>query len=62
MASIPMNPCDINTEMYRSNWPANAPSKPSPEEWVAIAGPYILGLDAQHSGESATVPLPGYVL
>ncbi len=62
MASIPMNPCDINTDMYRSNWPDNAPNKPSPEQWVAIAGPYILGLGPQDSGESATVPLPGYVL
>ena len=62
MASIPMNPCDINTDMYRSNWPDNAPNKPSPEEWVAIAGPFILGLGPEQNGESVMVPLPGYVL
>lgn len=62
MASIPLNPGDINTEMFRSNWPASAPNKPSPAEWVEIAGPFILTLGPEHSGESMTVPLPGYVL
>ena len=62
MAAIPMNPCDINTDMYRSNWPDNAPSKPSPEEWVEIAGPFILSLGSKHNGQSVQVPLPGYVL
>ena len=62
MASIPMNPCDINMDMYRSNWPDNAPNKPSPGEWVAIAGPSILGLGPEQNGESVMVPLPGYVL
>lgn len=62
MASIPMNPCDINTDMYRSNWPDNAPNKPSPQEWVEIAGPFILGLGSDDNGESVTVPLPDYVL
>ena len=62
MASIPMNPCDINTDMYRTNWPANAPNKPSAEEWVEIAGPFILSLGSEQNGESVTVPLPDYVL
>ena len=62
MAAIPMNPCDINTDMYRTNWPDNAPNKPSPQEWVEIAGPFILGLGSEQNGESVTVPLPGYVL
>ena len=62
MASIAMNPCDINTDMFRSNWPGSAPSKPSPEEWVEIAGPFILGLGSEDNGESVTVPLPDYVL
>ncbi len=62
MASIPMNPCDINTDMYRTNWPENAVNKPSAEEWVEIAGPFILGLGSEQNGESVTVPLPGYIL
>jgi NAD(P)-dependent dehydrogenase (short-subunit alcohol dehydrogenase family) len=62
MASIPMNPGDINTDMYRSNWPDNAPNKPSPEEWVEIAGPFVPSLGSKDNGESVTVPLPGYVL
>ena len=62
MASIPMNPGDINTDMFRSNWPDSAPNKPSPQEWVEIAGPFILGLGSEDNGESVTVPLPGYVL
>ena len=62
MASIAMNPGDINTDMYRSNWPDNAPNKPSPREWVEIAGPFILRLGSKDNGESVTVPLPGYVL
>ena len=62
MAAIPMNPCDINTDMYRGNWPDNAPNKPSPQEWVEIAGPFILGVGSDQNGESVTVPLPGYVV
>ena len=62
MAAIPMNPGDINTSMYRSNWTNSAPSKPSPEEWVGVAGPFILSLGSKDNGESVTVPLPGYVL
>lgn len=62
MASIPMNPGDINTDMYRSNWPDSAPDKPSREEWVEIAGPFILSLGGKDNGQSVTVPLPGYVL
>ena len=62
MASIAMNPCDINTDMFRSNWPDSAPNKPSPQEWVEIAGPFILGLGSEDNGESVTVPLPDYVL
>ena len=62
MAAVPMNPCDINTDMYRSNWPDNAPNKPSPEAWVEIAGPFILSLGSKDNGVSVQVPLPGYVL
>lgn len=62
MAAIPMNPCDIDTDMFRSNWPNSAPNKPSPEEWVEIAGPFILSLGSKDNGESVQVPLPDYVL
>ena len=57
MASIAMNPCDINTDMFRSNWPDSAPSKPSPKEWVEIAGPFILGLGSEDNGESGDCPV-----
>jgi hypothetical protein len=48
--------------MFRSNWPDSAPNKPSAQEWVEIAGPFILGLGSDQNGESVTVPLPDYVL
>ena len=52
----------LQTDMLRSNWPDSAPDKPTTDEWVEIAGPFILGLGSGDNGESVTVPLPGYVL
>jgi NAD(P)-dependent dehydrogenase (short-subunit alcohol dehydrogenase family) len=57
MATIPLNPGIINTDMLRSCFGESAESYPSPEEWAKKAAPFILKLGRQHNGQPLTVPM-----
>ncbi len=57
MAAIPLNPGIINTEMLRSSFGGSANGYPTPEEWAAIAAPFLLRLGPAENGKSLTVPI-----
>ena len=57
MAAIPLNPGIINTEMLRSSFGKSAKDYPTPEEWAAIAAPFLLRLGPAENGKSLTVPV-----
>ncbi|HZZ72634.1 MAG TPA: SDR family oxidoreductase [Pirellulales bacterium] len=56
MASIPVSPGIIDTDMLQSSFGSGASSYIKPEAWAKIAAPYFLSLGPQHSGASLTVP------
>lgn len=56
MASIPLNPGIIDTEMLRSCFGADAESYPTPDAWARQAVPFILALGPKDNGASLTVP------
>jgi NAD(P)-dependent dehydrogenase (short-subunit alcohol dehydrogenase family) len=56
MASIPLNPGAINTEMLQSCFGPSAGSYPDPHEWSEKAVPYILAISPGDNGQSLTVP------
>lgn len=56
LAAVALNPGVINTDMLRKCWPQEAASYPSPEEWAATAGPFILKLGPKDNGKSLSVP------
>ncbi len=55
MAAVPLNPGVINTEMLQSTFGPGADSYPSPDEWAAIAVPFILALGPADNGRSLSV-------
>ena len=55
MASIPLNPGIIHTDMLREAWNDGASSFESPERWAKRAVPFILSLGSEHNGRSLTV-------
>lgn len=57
MASIPLNPGIINTDMLQSCWSDHANSYPTPEEWSLSAAPFILKISPRDNGRPLTVPL-----
>ena len=56
MAAVPLNPGIINTQMLRSCFGPSAADFFSPTEWAETAIPFLLGLGAQHNGQSLTAP------
>lgn len=56
MASVPMNPGVIDTEMLRSCFGNAAAHYNGAEEWSHRAAPFLLSLNARHNGQSVTVP------
>ncbi len=56
MASIPLNPGIINTEMLQSCWADGANSFPTPGVWSRTAAPFLLSLTPRHNGQPLSVP------
>ncbi|MCF3652161.1 SDR family oxidoreductase [Synoicihabitans lomoniglobus] len=56
MAAIPLSPGVIATEMLRTAWGESADSHQTPEDWVKVAGPFILQLGRKDNGQSLSVP------
>ncbi|MDC0144318.1 SDR family oxidoreductase [Verrucomicrobia bacterium] len=56
MAAVPFNPGIINTQMLRSCFGPSASDFLSPKEWAETTIPFLLGLGAQHNGQSLTAP------
>ena len=56
MASIPLNPGIINTEMLQSCWSDGASRYPTPDRWSRTAVPFLLSLGPKDNGQSLSVP------
>jgi NAD(P)-dependent dehydrogenase (short-subunit alcohol dehydrogenase family) len=55
MASVPLNPGIIATDMLRSTFGGAATNYPVPREWAKTAAPFLLKLNATNNGEQLTV-------
>jgi NAD(P)-dependent dehydrogenase (short-subunit alcohol dehydrogenase family) len=55
LATVPLNPGVINTDMLRSCFGPSAADFPSANEWATIAVPFLLGLSFKNNGQSLTV-------
>ena len=56
MASVPLNPGIIDTEMLRRCWGDEAGGFPNAEAWAESAADYILSIGPQHNGQPLSVP------
>ncbi len=56
MASIPLNPGVIHTEMLETCFGSAASSYRSPAEWAERAVPFMLEIDGEDSGDPLTAP------
>jgi NAD(P)-dependent dehydrogenase (short-subunit alcohol dehydrogenase family) len=56
MASIPLNPGVVNTDMLQSCFGPSAEAYPDSKEWAQLAVPFILRLSPGDNGQSLTVP------
>lgn len=56
MASIPLSPGIIATDMLRAAFGAEAEHYPPAEDWARKAVPFILKLGASQNGDSVTIP------
>lgn len=56
LAAIPVSPGVIDTQMLRKTWGEAAGGYRTPQQWARQAAPYLLGLNASHSGQPLTVP------
>lgn len=56
MASIPLSPGVIDTDMLRQTWGEGASGFRKADEWAKKAAPFILGLGPEHNGQSLTTP------
>ncbi|MGQ7844821.1 SDR family oxidoreductase [Granulosicoccus sp. 3-233] len=56
LAAIPVSPGVIDTQMLRQVWGERAGGYRTPQQWARQAAPYLLGLNASHSGQPLTVP------
>lgn len=56
MAAVAVNPGIIATDMLKKAFGEASASYPEPSEWVRSAGPFFLGLGAEHNGLSLDVP------
>ena len=59
MATVPLNPGIINTDMLQSCFGGSASGYPTAEEWAKIAVPFLLKLGASDNGRPLTVPVRG---
>jgi NAD(P)-dependent dehydrogenase (short-subunit alcohol dehydrogenase family) len=59
MASVPLNPGVIDTDMLRTCFGGGAESYPKALDWAKRAGPFILGLGPKDNGKSLSVDGPG---
>lgn len=55
MASVPLNPGIIDTDMLREAWNEVAASFESAERWAKRAAPFILSLGPEHNGRSLSI-------
>jgi NAD(P)-dependent dehydrogenase (short-subunit alcohol dehydrogenase family) len=55
MASVPLNPGVINTDMLRQAWADGANAYPTPDEWAKRAAPFLLALGPKDNGRSLSV-------
>ena len=55
MAAVPLNPGVIDTDMLRQCWSDAASAYPKAGAWAKVAAPFILGLKAEHNGQSLSV-------
>jgi NAD(P)-dependent dehydrogenase (short-subunit alcohol dehydrogenase family) len=56
MASIPLNPGVIDTDMLRQCWKEKASTFPKADAWAKRAAPYLLTLSVKENGRSISVP------
>ena len=56
LASVPLNPGVINTEMLQSCFGEGANNCIKPEDWAKTAVPFILKLGAKDNGKSVSAP------
>ena len=56
LAAIPLQPGIIHTDMLDTAFGEGADQHWTPDEWIDVAAPYILGLGPEHNGESLRVP------
>ncbi|MCO5053488.1 MAG: SDR family oxidoreductase [Verrucomicrobiae bacterium] len=56
MAAVALNPGVVNTDMLRSCFGRSAANYPSPDEWAAVAVPFILSIKSGDNGRPLTVP------
>jgi NAD(P)-dependent dehydrogenase (short-subunit alcohol dehydrogenase family) len=59
MATVPLNPGIINTQMLQSCFGGSADHYPTPDEWAKIAVPFLLQIGPKDNGGQLTVPIPG---
>lgn len=55
LASIPLNPGIIDTDMLRIAWSDGASAFETPDQWAKRAVPFILSLGPAHNGKSLSV-------
>ena len=56
LAAVALNPGVIHTDMLASCFGASASEYPTPEEWVKIAGPFLLKITPRDNGRPLTLP------
>ena len=56
MASVPLNPGIINTDMLQSCFGSSASAYPTAQQWAKAAVPFVLQLSSRHNGQPLTVP------
>ena len=57
MASIPLNPGVIHTDMLETCWGQEAANYPNPSKWAQRVVPFLLTLSAEQNGRSLTAPI-----
>jgi NAD(P)-dependent dehydrogenase (short-subunit alcohol dehydrogenase family) len=56
LATIPLNPGVIDTDMLRSCFGGSASAYPSAEQWAKKAAPFLLSLGSKDNGRPLTAP------
>ncbi|WP_269540878.1 SDR family oxidoreductase [Cerasicoccus fimbriatus] len=55
MASVPVQPGLIDTDLLRGHYGERSREQASPERWARVAAPFLLGLGAEHNGQSLRI-------